>query len=205
MKPWEVFNKLRAVSYLKIGTDFDWCIEVDDKMQTIRVMFQESSSVIDWILNFVFMIIPVVIGGCPYWFTLGWWISWCSGKELVLNAVMTEINKHPKYTVYCNGYSFGGAIAQICGVEIYERCGIKTHLETFGAPKPIFGFLSKLLVKRCFASVNQWAHWCDIVTWCVPLPGYHQVKNNRIGKFNFFNLFKPVVYHQCYYNPDLYK
>lgn len=205
MKPWELFNKLRSVPYFKIGKDLDFYIYCNDEEKTIHVMFQESASKLDWIINFLFPIIPAIVGGCPYWFTLGWWMSWCSGKDLVMQAVGYEILKHPSYEVRCEGFSYGGAVAQICGVEIYERFGIKPVLETFGAPKPLVSLWSKFMARRCFKKIKQWANWSDIVTWCVPLFGYYHVGSNRIGKFSLKGLFNPEVEHQRYKEPELYE
>lgn len=84
MKPWDLFNKLRHVPYIKVGKDLDFFIFSDDSEKSIHVMFQESSSTLDWIINFLFPIVPAIIGGSPYWVALGWWFSWCSARELVL-------------------------------------------------------------------------------------------------------------------------
>lgn len=103
------------------------------------------------------------------------------------------------------GYSFGGAIAQICGIGVYENFGVKSNLITFGSPKPLFGLISKLKAKRCFNSVIQYAHRSDIVTYAPPLIGYYNVKTKRIGKFSFKGLFNPLTYHQIYDDENLYK
>lgn len=206
MKPNELWNHLRNVNYhTSEYRKLDWCIEVDHIEHKIRVMFEESHQPIDWFFNFLFILIPAIIGGCPYWFSCGWWFSWNSAKEVVIHNVMTEWENYPDYDIEVCGYSFGGAIAQICGVEIFERMGIKPDLVTFGAPKPFFGLWSYFMAKRCFKSITKYAHWNDIVTYCIPLPCYHGLKNIRLGKFSLKGLFDPCTYHQIYGDEDIYK
>lgn len=206
-KPWELWQHLRSAEYhTSEYCKLDWNIEIDDENKKIRAIFQESRQPIDWILNFVFMLIPAIIGGTPYNFSLGWWISWCSAKELVMHNIMSEWEKHNDYDIQVCGYSFGGAIAQICGIEIFERMGIKSELITFGAPKPLFGLWTKFLTRRCFTEITQYANWSDIVTWCIPLIGYHGTKIKRLGKFSLKKLlFDAPNQHQIYSNVDFYK
>lgn len=204
MKPNELFKHLRDINYNSVGKKLDWSIEIYKTENKIRVMFQESKQKLDWFFNFLFMIFPVIIGSCPYWFSIGWWASWKSGRNLIIRSITDEIIKHPKYKVEVCGFSFGGAIAQICGIEIFEATGIKSNLITFGSPKPLFNFFTKLKAKRCFNSITQYAHWSDVVTWCPPLIGYHTVKNIRLGKFNFKDLFNPKKYHQIYNQEEIY-
>lgn len=204
MKPNELFKHLRDINYNSVGKKLDWSIEIDKTENKIRVMFQESRQKLDWFFNFLFMLFPTVIGGCPYWFSVGWWVSWESGRNSIIRSITDKITEYPEYKVEICGFSFGGAIAQICGIEIFETIGIKSDLITFGSPKPLFNFFSKLKAKRCFNSVTQYAHWSDIVTWCPPLFGYHTVKNIRLGKFNFKDLLNPKKYHQIYNQEEIY-
>lgn len=206
MKPHELFNYLRNVEYNTLGADLQYKIDVDDNEKVIRVMFQESSSKLDWFLNFLIPIVPAIINKKPYWFSRGWRLSWNSGRYIIMEHLRLFIRSYcPEYRVEVCGYSFGGAIAQICGIEIYEKFGIKSDLITFGSPSPLFGIITKLMAKRCFNSVQQYAHRSDIVIYAPPFPFYFSVKNKRIGKFSFKNLFNPIVYHQIYDNEDLYK
>lgn len=200
----ELFNDLRYhTDYKKVGRDLDYFVEVLHDDKKIRVKFQESHSVTDWILNFVFPIIPVLIHGKLYNIAIGWWLSWYSGREIVLHEIYTAIAENPDYEIEICGYSFGGAISQICGIELYERLKIKSTLITFGSPRPLFG-LCALWAKRCFKSVTQYAYWNDIVTWCPPIFLYFTVKNKRIGKFNLKELFHPTESHQAYEREELY-
>lgn len=205
MRPYNLFNHLRSVDYHTTGKNLDWRIEVDNVENKIRVMFQESNQNSDWFFNFCFPFSLTIIGGMPYIFSSGWWICWCSSKELILHTIMKCWVKYPDYEIEICGYSFGGAIAQICGVEVYERLGIKPSLITFGSPKPFFLLWSKFMARRCFKSITQYAHRSDIVTWCVPLPSYFTVKNTRLGKFNIKDLFNPLVYHQIYGEKSIYE
>lgn len=205
MKPNELFKHLRNVDYINVGKKLDYFLETDDKNKIIRVMFQESKQKLDWFFNFLFMLFPTVIGGCPYWFSIGWWTSWESARKLILHCILSEIEKHKNYKIEICGFSFGGAIAQLCGIEVFEATGMKSDLITFGSPKPLFNFFTKLKAKRCFNSVTQYAHWSDIVTWCPPLFGYHTVKNTRLGKFSLKGLFDVYKYHQIYSDETIYE
>ena len=143
MKPNKLFKHLRNVNYINIGKKLDYFLEIDDEEKIIRVMFQESKQKLDWFFNFLFMLFPTVIGGCPYWFSIGWWTSWESARKLILHCILSEIEKHKDYKIEICGYSFGGAIAQICGIEIFEATGIKSDIITFGSPKPLINFITK--------------------------------------------------------------
>lgn len=204
MKSNELFNYLRNVEYITLGADLQYEIEVNDDERIIRVMFQESSSKLDWFLNFLIPIVPAIINKKLYWFSRGWRLSWNSGRHTVMEDVRLFTILNPGYRVEVCGYSFGGAIAQICGIEIYEEFGIKSDLITFGSPSPLFGIITKLMAKRCFNSVQQYAHKSDIVTYCPPFPFYFSVKNKRLGKFGIKKLFNPLTYHQIYNDETLY-
>lgn len=203
MEQTELFNHLRTVKYNTTGKNLDWKIEIDNSEKKIRVMFQESNQKSDWFYNFCF---PIVIGflGKPYILSMGWYTVAKSCEELILDNVAEYYREYPDYEFEVCGYSFGGAMAQLFGVMIYEKLGIKTHLVTFGSPKPFFSLLSKFMARRCFKSIIQYAHWNDIVTWCIPLPSYYSIKNTRLGKFSLKGLFNPVVYHQAYSDASLY-
>lgn len=204
MKPYQLFSYLRKAKYLKTGKDLDWNVDVLPKEKEIRVRFRESCSKLDWVFNFMFMIIPTIIGACPYWFSIGWWISYNSSRQLIMASILSAIATNPDYKVHVCGFSFGGAVAQICGIDIYKKAGIKPDITTFGSPRPLFNIFTKLKAKAYFNNVKQYAHWSDIVTWCPPLIGYHTIKNTRIGKFSFKLLFNPSKTHQMYDDKTLY-
>lgn len=204
MKPNELFNHIRNANYTTLGADLQYEIEADDNEKVIRVMFQESSSKLDWFFNFLIPIVPAIINKKLYWFSKGWRLSWNSGRYTVMEYLKIFLKYNPVYRIEVCGYSFGGAIAQICGIEIFETIGIKSDLITFGSPKPLFNFFTRLKAKRCFNSITQYAHWSDIVTWCPPLIGYHNVKNIRLGKFSLKGLFDIYKYHQIYNQEEIY-
>lgn len=205
MKPSELFYKIRHTSYSHIGKDLDYQVEVDDDEKAIRVFFQESHSKLDWLFNLSFPIIPTFINGYLYWFSMGWWITYSSGRTTILADALMHHSAKRDYRIEVCGYSLGGFLAVLFGIDFYRTTGIKPSLVTFGAPKGIFGLISWILARVCFTSVKQYAHKSDIVTWCVPFPGYHALKNIRIGKFSLKGLFDPYKYHQIYDDESLYK
>lgn len=203
MKSGELFNYLRSRKYKRIGKDLDYTIEIDDVNQEINVFFQESTSVWDWIFNFLFPIFPKIINGNIYNFSVGWWWQYCSGRQIVIHDLISKALLFKDYKFNFYGYSLGGVMAQICGIDFYHATGIKSSLCTFGSPKCLFGFWSWLNARKCFNNITQYAHHSDLVTWLIPF-GFYPIKNTRIGKFNFKDFFNVLKTHLSYSDETLY-
>ena len=201
MKPWELYKHIWNVEYVKSGFDFDWRIEVDDTEHKIRLLFAPSNSVKDWIVN-IGGFTPVLKGGLVYCY--GWKEVFDRTKWPILWEVVHELHEHKGYTVEISGHSYGGAEAINAAIELYKRMGIKADVITFGAPRPLFLLYSKIIARFCIRSITQYAHWSDIVTFCPPFLGYHNIKVHRLGKFTLKGLFKPEVYHLSYGEPKVY-
>lgn len=165
-------------------------------------MFQPSTSTRDWIIN---------IGGFlsvlkfPFFYCFGWKTVYDNCKGIIFEEVAREMNTHKGYPLEICGHSYGGAMSIIAGIDIARNTGTKPNVITFGSPMPLVFFPSKLLAKLYLGEVVQYAHWSDIVTYCPPLIGYHNVKVKRIGKFSIKNLFNPNVYHMIYDDESLYE
>lgn len=202
MKPNELFNHIWETEYNKSGFDLDWKVEIDDKERKIRLMFQPSTSTKDWIVN-IAGFLPIF--KFPLFYCMGWKTVFDGCKSLIMEEVIREINTHSGYSVEICGHSYGGAISQIAGIELYKLTKIKADIITFGSPRPLFLLWSKFLAKLYLGKVTQYAHWSDCVTYCPPLIGYHNVKNVRLGKFRIKDLFNPNVYHMIYDQEDLYE
>lgn len=201
MKPNELFNHIWNVEYYKSSFDLDWLVEVDDEEKKIRLLFQPSISIKDWIVNIIGFI-PVM--KFPFMYCWGWKKVYDDCSVFIILEVGRQLKKHPGYTLEISGHSYGGAMSIIAAIDIGKIIGIKSDVITFGAPKPLFLFTSKLLSKIYINSITQYAHRSDIVTYMPPFLGYHNVKVKRVGKFSFKGLFDPFTYHMDYGNPELY-
>lgn len=205
MKPNEIFKMVSNLDYRRNTADFDWAVKVDDEEKIIWVAVQASMTWLDWVINLLFFWIPQVRQWFVYFACLGWQGAFNSCKAIILNKVLKEMNAHPDYEVHCAGHSYGGVGSVLMGIEIFFASGEKTVLDTFGAPKPLFGLLSHLVCKLFFKEVRQWAHWSDLITYMPPLPGYWNVKVIRLGEFSLKGLFNPEKYHQIYDDEKLYE
>lgn len=205
MKPWELYEYQKNLDYKTNTLDYDWRVKVENEEQTIYVFSQFSTSTLDWIVNFLFFFIPQIRRWYVYFACLGWQTAFNSCKGLMMNEVMSAMNLFPGYKVVCCGHSYGGAGSVLVGIEIFFQTGIRPDLITFGAPKPLVFLFTKLISRLFFGKVTQYAHWCDIVTYMPPLPGYWNVKVIRLGKFSFKGLFNPQKYHCIYGDESLYE
>ncbi len=205
MKPWELYKYQQSLSYNENIADYNWTVRVINEEKTIYVFTEYSTSVIDWIVNFLFFVIPQVRRWYVYFAALGWQSAFNSCRDIIMNEILTAMNTFPDYKVVCCGHSYGGAGSVLVGIEIFFASGKKPDLISFGSPKPLVFLYSKLISRLFFGEVKQYAHKSDIVTYMPPLPGYWNLKVIRIGKFSFKGLFNPNKYHLCYGDKDLYK
>lgn len=204
MKPWNLYKYQKNLDYNTNIVDYDWNVKVIHEEKTIYVFTQFSTSIIDWIVNFLFFFIPQRRRWYIYFTCLGWQSAFNSCKQQIMNQVLTAMNAFPNYKVVCCGHSYGGAASVLVGIEIFFATAIKPSLVTFGAPKPLFLFFTRCISRLFFKEVKQYAHKSDIVTYMPPLPGYWNVKVIRIGKFSLKALFNGDT-HDCYGDESLYR
>ena len=57
MKPWELYNFQQSVIYNKNVADYDWNVTVNEQEKTIYVFTKFSTTIKDWIINFLFFVI----------------------------------------------------------------------------------------------------------------------------------------------------
>lgn len=205
MKPWELYKYQQGLQYNTNTLQYDWCVKISTEEKIIYVFTQCSTSTLDWIVNFLFFWVPQIRRWYLYFACMGWQTAFNSCKGLIMNEVLLAMNIHPDYKVVCCGHSYGGAGSVLAGIEIFFQSGIKPDLITFGAPKPLVFFITKLISRLFFNSVTQYAHRSDIVTYMPSLPGYWNIKVIRLGKFSFKGLFNPQKYHCIYGDESLYE
>lgn len=206
MQAWELYNLIWNTEYRKSGYDLDWKVLVFDDEKRVRLLFQPSSSKKDWFINIAgFFPIVRIINYLPILFTVGWKKVYDGCSDLIMEDLIRNINEHPDYDVEISGHSYGGAISVIAALDLYKRTKIKADVTTFGAPMPLFSIFSKLFAKLLLGNVTQYAHWNDVVTYCPPLIGYHNVTVKKLGSFSIKGLFDPYNYHLSYSDENLYK
>ena len=205
MKPWELYEFQKSLVYNTNVADYNWTVKVDNQEKTIYVCTQFSTTIKDWIVNFLFFLIPQIRQWYIYFTCLGWQSAFNSCRDLLMDELFIAMNTFPDYKVVCLGHSYGGAGSVLVGIETFFSTGRKPDLVTFGAPKPLFFIFTKLITRLFFNEVTQYAHKSDIITYMPPLPGYWNVKVIRLGKFSFKGLFNPSKYHLCYGDESLYE
>lgn len=204
MKPYDLFNLIKKTKYSTVGDDVDYYIQVCEEEKIIRLLFEETTNKRDWINNFNFPIKPYKKQQNTLWVARGWAKAYKSAKDVIMAELIAEYKKHTNYKIEIAGWSYGGAMAILAAEDFYFRTNKKVELITFGAPKPLFGKKTKKYVLSCCKEIKQYTHKSDIVPLCPPLFGYKDLSKIKIGKFNFFNLFKPTKYHTCYGEVALY-
>lgn len=202
MKPYELYKKIQKTEYKKSGFDLDWKIEVDITERKIRLLFCPSNSNKDWVIN-ILGFLPLF--KFPISYCWGWKKVFDNCKGLIFNELLSKCNEYFGYTVEISGHSYGGAMSIIAGLEFFKISGIKADVITFGSPMPLCYITSKYLARLCLNKVEQYAHWNDIVSYCPPFIGYHNVKTIRLGKFNFKGLFDPYTFHTIYGDESIYE
>lgn len=205
MQPWNLYKYQQKLEYNKNFADYNWTVKVVHEEKTIYVFTQYSTTIRDWIVNILFFFIPQIRQWYVYFTCFGWQTAFNSCKQLMMNEVLLSINTFPDYKVVCCGHSYGGAGSVLVGIEIFFASGKRPDLVTFGAPKPLFSFITRCITRLFFDNVKQYAHRSDIFSYMPPLLGYWNVKVIRLGKFSVKGLFQPKTYHCCYSDESLYK
>lgn len=205
MKPSKIYDLIKSSVYTKSGDDVDWTTLVDHEEKKVYLLFQQSVSKRDWQNNFNFPVKLYKNQQSCLKVARGWGDAYKSCNDDIMRILITRHNDNPDYEVYICGWSYGGAMAVIASEDFYFRTGIKPHLVTFGAPKPLFGKDTLSYVKSCLADAVQYAHRNDLVTVLPPFIGYRHVNKVELGKFDLFKIFKVVDFHRGYRNEDWYE
>lgn len=204
-KPEEYFSVLINQVYQKAGMDVDYAIRVDEQEKTICLLFQGSSSETDWKNNFRFPKKPYKQAEKTLYYAGGWCDAWKSCNDQIMKELIKLYVICSDWKVLILGYSYGGAMALLAAEDFYFRTHIKPSVITFGAPKPLWGKKTAEYVRGCCNYVKQYANVNDVVTYCPPIPGYHRIRTDKVGKpFKLKNLFNPWQYHQMYGEAELY-
>lgn len=195
MKPADIFLMIKKASYTKTGDDVDWTITEADGRTWL--LFEESTTKRDWIINFnfprklyKFQKHPLLIHG-------GYGKSWKSAND----TIMAEATKHEDLIIA--GWSFGGAMAVLAAEDYYYRTGRKATVVTFGAPK-VAGCKRTADFLRSCGDFTQYADECDAIPLLPPFPGYHQINKTKVGGPFCILKWKDAEYYHCNYDKEEY-
>ena len=119
MKPSELFKLIRDSEYITIGDAVDFVIKVFDDEKTIRLLFEESTSLRDWKNNFNFPIKPYKN----------------QENDEIMENLINSYKVYPDYRIEICGWSYGGAISLLAAEDFYYRTKIKPDVITFGLQK----------------------------------------------------------------------
>lgn len=206
MQPYEVFKMIRDVEYTTSGIDVDWTVKVDEVEKTVWLIFEESDGKQDWKTNLNF---PAKLYKKQKHFFLlhrGYGKAWKSCNDEVMKAFITEVMKNPDYEIKVTGWSYGGAMALIAAEDFYFRTNIKVNeLITFGAPRPLFGIITRHYFRKCAETFNQYSFSYDFVTW---LPFFYSRANTRLmdkkNSWKLWRTFQTPKYHCSYGEKEYY-
>lgn len=213
----ELFCKIKEQKeFITTGNAVDWVIEKDDEEKKIRLLFQESNGLKDWITNFRFPGKLYKKQNSVLRVHKGYGNAWKSANDSIMNYLIKVCDENPDYKVIIAGWSYGGAMAQLAAEDFNFRTrsnlnnvnsGKKATLVTFGSPKLICGPRTKDYMITCCERIFQYSQCNDMVTYLPPFRGYRQILlPKRIGrKFNLIEWFKPLIYHTRYDDLRLYK
>ena len=173
MKLSELFYKCAyTIKYQQVGHDVNYAFdEIDD---TLYIYFQGSSSVTDWIRNFLFPSKPYKDMKIPYRVHRGFLAAWKEVEDIIISKICEDGddgNYKWKHIVVV-GYSHGGALAGFCHECVwYWRPDLRENgLEGYGFEAPRFyaGFHVKKRLKERWEKFTVIRDNNDIVTHCPP-------------------------------------
>lgn len=189
MKLSELFHRCAYdVEYQQVGLNVNYAFETKGK--TLYIYFQGSSSVVDWVRNFLFGKRPYKDMMIPYRVHRGFLAAWKEVEDIIIEKITETITTKKKNQlpvteykwkkIVVVGYSHGGTLAGLCHECVwYWRPDLRdTGLVGYGFEASRF-FASCLRRKRLRERWN--AYFVirtnnDIVTHCPPcIFGYSHV------------------------------
>ena len=179
------------VEYQEAGDDVNYgFLEEGD---ILYIFFQGSSSISDWVRNFLFPAKPYKDMGIPYRVHRGFLAAWKEVEDIIIDKITETVDNRPpeeeqpyweqvliprkkdykwKHIVVV-GYSHGGALAAFCHECVwYRRPDLRegNRLEGYGfeAPRIYAGWRVKKALRERWANFKVIRNKCDIVTHCPP-------------------------------------
>lgn len=209
MKPWELFDEIWNADYSKSCKEVDWALKVYDDEKIIRLLFQGSVGIRDWLSNFIIRPFHFFTKqNVKMWVAAGWAKAYKIARFEIFEALIPKINeyKNKNYKLEICGYSCGGVMAILTAEEYYDRTNEKVDLITFGCPKSFFGARTAEYFRSTLKSIVQYANVNDFVARYIPIKKYKCIDRVYIGgKFNLLKLLNVAKYHTSYGDKSLYE
>ncbi|KAK7755155.1 hypothetical protein SLS62_002970 [Diatrype stigma] len=116
-------------------TDIQGFVSVDDTNQLIVASFKGSSSIRNWITDFVFLQVPCdLVAGCLL--HAGFSTAWLEVADVVTAAVAAAKASNPAYRIVFTGHSLGGAVSTVAAGFVRESGSYSDlDLYTYGSPR----------------------------------------------------------------------
>lgn len=192
----DIFAAVLGVEYTKIpGVDVDFFFRIDDA--ELLILFEETSTRIDWRHNFQFFRKPYREMTDRWYAHRGFLKCWKAVEPYLAEAIKNPAVQH----ITVAGYSHGAALALLC----HEYCkfnrpelGDSIVGFGFGCPRVVWGPLPPAVRSR-FEGFTVVRNVGDIVTHVPPaLFGFRHVgemlKVGRRGKYGPFKAHFPESY-----------
>lgn len=168
-----------------VGNDVNYkFVEEDD---TLYIYWQGSSSVTDWIRNFLFKRTPYKDMNIPYKVHRGFLTAWKEAEDIIINKITEtrtitvkdedkkrdKLEKVYKYKhIVVVGYSHGGALCCLSHEAVwYHRPDLReSGLESyaFESPRMYGGFFVKKALRERWRTLTVIRTNNDLVTHCPP-------------------------------------
>ncbi|CAJ2507435.1 Uu.00g086210.m01.CDS01 [Anthostomella pinea] len=122
-----------AATFSGVITDVEGFLSTDDTNELIVVSIRGSSSVRNWITDFVFLQVGCdLVFGCLI--HAGFMTAWLEIEEKLLATLATETAAHPSYQIVFTGHSLGAAVATVAAAFARNE-GYAIDLYTYGSPR----------------------------------------------------------------------
>ena len=203
MKDNELYKLIINTSYTKVGIDVDYAIL--KKEDATYLLFQETTTKIDWKINFQFWAKPYKNQKNPMLIHRGYVKAWKSCNDEIMNTTIKAVAENNHKPLIIAGWSYGGAMAILAMEDYFFRTGLKPQVITFGGPKIIapLAFRTKRYLKSCMDTKGKfYCHRSDIVPMIPPF--YQALNKKKLGKCNL-KLFFTGRGHCVYGDGNLYR
>jgi len=119
-------------------TSTQWKILVNDISKELKIAFQYSKGKVDWLFNFLFLLLPLPfltkkIGNCRI--HLGMWLKILNIENELMNVIREYSGKGYKIRLY--GHSQGGGMAKAAHFFIRKKGYSIEKTHTWGAPRVV--------------------------------------------------------------------
>lgn len=196
----ELFSMIRPYkNYKTVGLDVQYCIIRVPNEKRIYLLFEETTSKIDWKTNLNFPCKIYKNQEGKFLVHRGYAKAWKSCNDEIMEEFITACNLAEDFSPFIIGWSYGGAMTLLAAEDFYYRTKRRANVITFGAPKILYFNKTKKHFKNSIGRIKQYAQVNDFVTWCVPFPFVHHINKVKCGdKFSLKKIFKTEYNHTHY-------